>query len=129
MYINTANQNFHAVLPEYHWISPVLKVALTPENAADYGYITVYKFFDNEIEKVIETTAQSLGYANAMSARSYAGDVNPFQAQSKQFVRYCGGVWAYAAGEFAKINAGQRVMPTVEQLASELPTFADFEAE
>lgn len=32
------NGVFHCTLPEYHWLSPVNKVALTEQNALEYGY-------------------------------------------------------------------------------------------
>ncbi len=33
-----SNGVFHATLPEHHWLSPINKVALTEQNALEYGY-------------------------------------------------------------------------------------------
>lgn len=131
MIINTKNQLVFDTLPAQHWLGPNKSIPLTE---ADIGrtlpdgtvYKTLYQFFDEAIEGMIEAQAVALGYKNAISARSYAGDVSPFQAQSKQFVRYCGGVWAYAAQQYQLIITAQRDMPSLEDLGTELPAFEDF---
>ena len=121
-----SNGTVHPELPTEHWISPTQTVHLTEADAKFYGYFTLHEFFNLEIEKILARTAHSLGYETALSARSYAVTPNQFQQESAQFIRYCGGVWAYAAQEAEKIKLGQRKVPSVVELEEELPTFNDF---
>lgn len=77
--------------------------------------------FDAGVQAYLDNEAKSKGYDNIVSACSYAPAENPFQAEAITFVKWCGNVWAYCYGELAKVKAGKRAMPTIEQIISELP--------
>ena len=84
---------------------------------------TVVKF-ESAIQSHLDAQAQSKGYDNITTACSYAAAPNPFQAEAVSFVSWRGNVWAYCYQELAKVQAGTRAMPTVEQIISELPARA-----
>lgn len=77
--------------------------------------------FDAAIEAHLRDEAVAAGYTNIERACMYAAAANPFQAESQSFVSWAGNVWAYCQQELAKVQAGTRPTPTVEQIISELP--------
>lgn len=129
MYIQTSNQTIHLTLPEFHWISPVLKASLTPENAEDYGYVPVQKYYIQQVQAHLDAKAQTRGYDNIVSACSYAAVPNTFQAESIAFINWRSAVWAYLYQGFADVLAGSRELPPVTSLINELPTLESFEAQ
>lgn len=128
MFIQTSNQNLHLTLPEFHWISPVLKAALTPENAEDYGYVEVQKYYTQQVQAHLDAKAQSRGYDNVVSACSYAAAPNNFQAESIAFITWRSAVWACLYQGFADVLAGNRTLPSVVELLAELPSLESIEA-
>lgn len=77
--------------------------------------------FENSIQAYLDSQAQAKGYDNITTACSYAAAPNPFQTEAISFVTWRGNVWHYCYGELAKVQAGTRAMPTIEQIISELP--------
>lgn len=77
--------------------------------------------FDVAVEAHLLAEAQAAGYTNIERACMYAAAANPFQADSQSFVSWAGNVWAYCKQELAKVEAGTRPTPTIEQIISELP--------
>lgn len=69
----------------------------------------------------LDTGAQAVGYDNIVSACSYAGAPNPFQVESQSFISWRGNVWAYCYQELAKVEAGTRPLPVLEDFLNELP--------
>ena len=80
--------------------------------------------FESGVQSHLDTKAQEAGYDNILTACSYAGAPNPFEAESKTFVTWRGNVWAYCYSELQKVIAGTRPMPTLEDIISELPVRA-----
>lgn len=115
-------------LPSHFYFSPKDKTELTEDNASQFGYLTAEEYFKAAVNQHLEDTAHSFGYEDMKSARSYAGEDNPFQAQSKQFIRWSAGVWGYCFVEIGKLNAGEREFITAEDFINELPKFEDFES-
>lgn len=79
-----------------------------------------------EAERAIQThldmEAKNKGYDSILSACSYAGEPNRFQAEGKAAIRWRADVWDTAYTILAEVEAGTRTQPTVEELISELPT-------
>lgn len=73
------------------------------------------------VQAHLDAKAKTRGYDNIISASSYAGYANPFQAEGQVFLKWRGDVWAYCYRELAKVSAGTRIAPTESQLIAELP--------
>lgn len=80
--------------------------------------------FTAAIQSVLDTKAVEKGYDNIVSACSYAAAPNPFQEESIKFVTWRGNVWAYCYQELAKVKAGTRPTPKLEDFLLELPTIS-----
>ena len=82
------------------------------------------KQFETSIQSHLDSTAQSKGYDSILSAVSYAGEVNPFQEEGKQFLKWRGAVWDYA---YNQINAYTvETIPTINELIITLPKLEDY---
>lgn len=75
------------------------------------------------VDAILNSTAQSKGYDNIVSACSYSAAQNPFQIESTRFVVWRGEVWAACYVILADVQAGVRGIPTIDELLSELPQF------
>lgn len=73
------------------------------------------------VQQHLDAAAKSKGYDNILSACSYAGAVNPFQAEGQAYVAWRGGVWDYCYKQLALVNARTRPAPTPAGLVAELP--------
>ena len=87
----------------------------------------VLKSYDIAVELYLDTKAKAAGYYDPLDripaidrACAYAGFPNPFQEESQMFVRKRSEVWAYVYGELAKVQSGERQLPTKEELVAEL---------
>ena len=69
----------------------------------------------------LDLAAQNKGYDNIVSACSYAGYENVFQAEAIRFGKWRADVWLYCYGELAKVVTGDRPMPTADEIIAELP--------
>ena len=56
-----------------------------------------------------------------ISARSYAGYENEYQEEATKLAIWCSDCWKKAGEIEADVLAGNRDMPTVEELLKELP--------
>ena len=73
------------------------------------------------LQEAIDTEAKARGYDNIVSATSYAGYVNVFQAEAIALGEWRSAIWAYCYTELAAIQAGTRTMPaTVELFVAEV---------
>jgi hypothetical protein len=77
----------------------------------------------NEIQRLLDTTAQSMRYDSIMSARGYAGYVNPFQAEALRLAEWSSACWVKAGEIQDAVIAGQRATPTVAEALAEMPVF------
>jgi len=76
---------------------------------------------EQAVDRHLNDMANQHEYDSILSACSYAGEVNPFQAESKQFIAWRGSVWAHVIQVQADVLAGLRTVPTEEELIAELP--------
>lgn len=75
------------------------------------------------IQKLLDDKAKSLRYDSILSARSYAGYINPFQAESLKLADWAANCWATAGSIEAQVMAGTITMPTVEQALAMMPAY------
>lgn len=73
------------------------------------------------VQAHLDSEAQAKGYDNILSASSYAGFTNAFQAEAISFLEWRSAVWTYAYQVLADVKAATRTAPTVEELIAELP--------
>jgi hypothetical protein len=92
----------HDVMPEY----------VAPLSLDDYRAA---------IQATVDRTAQARLYDSGNSLASYANSTNPrWAAEAQAFIAWRDSVWAFAYDELARVEAGERPQPTVEQIVSEL---------
>ena len=81
------------------------------------------KAFNNAIQTHLDKKAQEFRYDNIMSARSYAGYENPFQAEAQKLAVWASNCWVKAGEIEADVESGKRDMPTIDEVLSELPVY------
>lgn len=82
-----------------------------------------YAFFERVIEEHLDTKAQSFGYENIMSARSYAGYENKFKAEATTLAIWASSCWVKAEEIETAVKNGEREIPTVDELFEEMPVY------
>lgn len=90
-------------------------VAATPTEMEISAAMTI------AVQAHLDAAARALGYDNIVSACSYAGVANPYQAESQSFIVWRGAVWAYCYQVRANVLANLRTAPTEAELIAELP--------
>ena len=70
------------------------------------------------IQSMLDTKARELRYDNMMSARSYAGYVNPFQAEAQSLAVWCAECWK----KTGELEATGNVY-TVEEVLAQMPVY------
>ena len=78
---------------------------------------------NNAIQNHLDKKAQEFRYDNMVSARSYAGYINPFQTEAQALATWCADCWEKAGQIEADVEAGNRPMPTVDEVLAELPVY------
>lgn len=73
------------------------------------------------VQSILDSEAQKHNYDNIVSATSYAGYVNQFQAEGIAFGVWRSAVWAKCYEIMADVLSDKRQVPTEEQLIAELP--------
>jgi hypothetical protein len=79
----------------------------------------------NAVQNILDSTAQSKGYENILSACSYASISNTFQAEGILFLQWRSACWTYCYTQLALQNSGTIQAPTILELISALPIFTD----
>lgn len=76
-----------------------------------------------EVDRMLDTLAQSWRYRNYISARAYANDPNPrFAAEAEALINYGSACWTILDDLEADVLAGEATMPaTVEEVLALLP--------
>jgi len=75
------------------------------------------------IQSHLDSQAQALRYDNMMSARSYAGYTNPFQAEAQKLAVWASDCWVVAGNIEYDVQTGLRAMPTADEVIAELPVY------
>lgn len=91
----------------------VIQMEPPPPTEADYGAA---------IQAHIDGAARARGYDSGVALVSYLSSTNPsWAAEAATFNTWRDAVWAYAYGELAKVQGGQRAQPTIAEFVAELP--------
>ena len=75
------------------------------------------------IQGMLDAKAISLRYDSVLSARSYAGYSNPFQAEALRLAVWASACWAAAGVIEADVLAGRMALPTVPQALALMPGY------
>jgi len=79
--------------------------------------------FASAIQSHVDATAKARGYADGVALAGYSTSTIPaWAAEAAAFIAWRDAVWIYAYTELAKVQGGQREVPTVAELIEELPT-------
>lgn len=83
----------------------------------------IAKRLTDAVQAHMDATAKARGYDNLMSAVTYADEptILAFQEEGMAFRAWRSQVWDYCYAQLAAVLNGQRAVPTVEELISELP--------
>lgn len=73
------------------------------------------------VQAHLDAAAVARKYDSALSACSYAGAPNPYQAEAQAFVAWRGAVWAACHTMLGEFQAGARGIPTAQELIALLP--------
>ena len=96
-----------------------------PEKPKELIYVEIQQEFTNAIQSYLDSKAQELNYDNCLSVCSYVDTgVAKFDAEGKAFRAWRSAVWAKGYEILAQVQAGEREIPTEEELFAELPELA-----
>lgn len=107
----------------------IVERPLTPEEIADLEPTkdpspTIISY-ETAIQNLVDSTARERQFRDGVTLASYIGSTKPkWAAEAQAFVAWRDNVWFYAYGELAKVQAGQRQQPTVEQFLTEIAPIA-----
>lgn len=94
----------------------VVEPSLPPPTIIDY---------ENAIQNLVDSTARERQFRDGVTLASYTASTKPkWAAEAQAFVAWRDNVWFYAYGELAKVQAGQRPQPTVDQFLGEIARIA-----
>lgn len=98
------------------------QIVAPPELAAEEMAAQIQKQLTDAVQHVLDAKAQELLYDNCLSVCSYIDTgVAKFDAEGRAFRAWRSAVWAKGYEILAQVQAGQRAIPTEEQLIAELP--------
>ncbi|MRG64574.1 hypothetical protein GH789_04650 [Rhizobium pusense] len=81
--------------------------------------------YENAIQNLVDDTAREKQFRDGVTLASYTASTRPkWAAEAQAFVSWRDNVWFYAYGELAKVQAGQRPQPTVDQFLAEIAPIA-----
>lgn len=83
----------------------------------------VSKLYEQAVQAILDGAARAARYDSIATAVSYAGEpaVPKFQRDGIAFREWRSLVWAYAYEQLARVLAGERTQPTVDEFLLELP--------
>lgn len=77
--------------------------------------------FAVKIQDHVDEVAAQRGYANGFALAGYAtSTVSAWASEAQTFIAWRDAVWVYAYAELARVQAGQRELPTIAELIAEL---------
>lgn len=98
------------------------KIVALPDPTQEEVEQQVQAQLTNAVQRVLDSKAQELLYDNCLSVCSYIDTgVAKFDAEGRAFRAWRSAVWAKGYDILAQVQAGQRPIPTEEQLIAELP--------
>lgn len=111
-YDNDVNAEFLKDAVEKHGLTPLSESEInelnTPKELTPQEKLEQLKAeFIKTIDGILNKVAQSKGYDDIISARSYAGYDNPFRAESEAFGKWSADVWQWAYALQDKVVKGE----------------------
>ncbi|MFK3663929.1 hypothetical protein ACI2JN_01545 [Ochrobactrum teleogrylli] len=90
-------------------------------NHPGFDPVEIYRF---EIQAMIDAKASERQYDSGATLASYVSSTIPrWAAEAQAFLAWRDQVWAYALTELAKVRAGERGQPSVEDFLAGVPAF------
>ena len=117
------NESISTISGYQTWVSRFNDAAYEIDNPPPYvpTQDEIIQSFKDAIQATLDEAARANGYDDIVSACSYAGYQNVFQAEAIAFGQWRANVWAYGYAELDKVMAGTRPVPTVAEILAELP--------
>lgn len=95
---------------------------VTSEMKAEAGAADAMAVYEDAIQLHVDAKPRERNFRDGVTLASYAASTNAlWQAQALAFIAWRDAVWMYAYGELAKVLAGERPQPTVDDFIAELP--------
>jgi hypothetical protein len=105
------------------WTVDLSKVVTADQKAAEVR-AALQGQYSAAIQAHLDAKARDRQYDGIQTAITYRDDPNPqFAAEGAALFAWRSAVWTYATAELAKVTAGERTQPTVEEFIAELPAF------
>lgn len=103
---------------------------VAPEMSKEQKEAQIQAQLTNAVQHVLDAKAQELNYDNCLSVCSYIDTgVAKFDAEGRAFRAWRSAVWAKGYEILAQVQAGERAIPSEEELLAELPELViDYEA-
>lgn len=100
-----------------------------PQPPKEWLEAEIQKQLTNAVQRVLDSKAQELNYDNCLSVCSYIDTgVAKFDDESRAFRKWRSAVWSKGYEILAQVQAGERGIPTEEELLAELPVLViDYE--
>lgn len=95
-------------------------VIITPKSTDQIQAIAETRL-KSDVQSYLDEGARALGYDNILSACSYASTPNSFQAEGTSFLNWRSACWEHCNQVVIDVKAGNRAIPTREELIAELP--------
>ncbi|ADY64426.1 hypothetical protein [Agrobacterium tumefaciens] len=105
----------------------IAEEALSEDNQEVLAFLNPVRItdYENAIQNLVDSTAHERQFRDGVTLASYTASTKPkWAAEAQAFVAWRDNVWFYAYGELAKVQAGQRPQPTVEQFLGEIAPIA-----
>lgn len=110
-----------AVAPETHCYDGSAVIALPPYVAPVPAPEEQRRALEAAVQRHLDAQAQAHGYDSILSACSYAGSPNQFQAEGAAYLTWRAACWQHGYTVLAEVQAGTRPVPTADALVAELP--------
>ncbi|WP_085025603.1 hypothetical protein [Ensifer aridi] len=105
------------------WTVDLSKVVTAEQKAAE-ARAALQAQYSAAIQAHLDAKARERQYDGIQTAITYRDDPNPqFAAEGDALFNWRSAVWTYSTAELAKVNAGERSQPSVEEFIAELPPF------
>lgn len=102
--------------------TPDPEIIVTADQKADALTAATIGAFEGAIQAFVDAKPRERAFRDGVTLASYIASTIPvWAAQAQAFVAWRDQVWLYAYGELAKVTAGERAQPTIEDFLAELP--------
>lgn len=78
---------------------------------------------NNAIQSYLDTKAKSFRYDNINAIGKYVGYENDFRTEAEKLGAWASSCWKVAGVIEAAVKAGDRDMPTIDEVIAELPVY------